>query len=53
MVHRYKAVRLHVNYFQPYFKLLEKFRDGARVIKRTARQPRPVTGSCSMMRPAS
>ena len=34
MVHRYKAVRLHVNYFQPSFKLLEKFRDGARVIKR-------------------
>ena len=34
MVHLYKAVRLHVNYFQPSFKLLEKFRDGARVIKR-------------------
>ena len=34
MVHRYKAVRLHVNYFQPSFKLLEKIRDGARVINR-------------------
>ena len=34
MVHLYKAVRLHVNYFQPSFKLLEKLRDGARVIKR-------------------
>ena len=34
MVHLYKAVRLHVNYFQPSFKLLEKIRDGARVIKR-------------------
>ena len=34
MVRRYKAVRLHVNYFQPSFKLLEKVRDGAGVIKR-------------------
>ena len=34
MVHLYKAVRLHVNYFQPSFKLLEKIRDGAGVIKR-------------------
>ena len=34
MVHLYKSVRLHVNYFQPSFKLLEKIRDGARVIKR-------------------
>ena len=34
MVHLYRAVRLHVNYFQPSFKLLEKMRDGARVIKR-------------------
>ena len=33
MVHLYKSVRLHVNYFQPSFKLLEKVRDGARVIK--------------------
>ena len=30
----YQAVRLHVNYFQFSFKLLEKIRDGARVIKR-------------------
>ena len=44
MVHLYKAVRLHVNYFQPSFKLLEKVRDGARVIKRYTRQPRPATG---------
>ena len=34
MVHLYKAVRLYVNYFQPSFKLLEKMRDGTRVIKR-------------------
>ena len=34
MVHLYKAVRLHVNYFQLSLKLLEKIRDGARVIKR-------------------
>ena len=34
MVRLYQAVRLHVNYFQPSFKLLEKVRDGARVIKR-------------------
>ena len=34
MVRLYQAVRLHVNYFQPSFKLLEKIRDGARVIKR-------------------
>ena len=34
MVHLYQAVRLYVNYFQPSFKLLEKIRDGARVIKR-------------------
>ena len=34
MVHLYQAVRLQVNYFQPSFKLLEKIRDGASVIKR-------------------
>ena len=34
MAHLYKAVRLHFNYFQPAFKLLEKIRDGSRVIKR-------------------
>ena len=35
MVHLYKSVRLYVNYFfQPSFKLLEKMRDGTRVIKR-------------------
>ena len=34
MVHLYQAVRLHVNYFQTSFKLREKIRDGARVIKR-------------------
>ena len=34
MVHLYKEVRLHVNYFQPSFKLLDKQRDGAKVIKR-------------------
>ena len=30
----YAAVRLHVNFFQPSFKLAEKHRDGARVHKR-------------------
>lgn len=30
----YAAVRLYVNFFQPSFKLAEKQRDGARVIKR-------------------
>ena len=34
MVHLYKAVRLHMNYFQLSLKLLEKIGDGARVIKR-------------------
>ena len=34
MVQLYQAVRLHVNYFQTSFKLREKIRDGARVIKR-------------------
>ena len=30
----YQAVRLYVNHFQPSFKLLEKVRDGSKVIKR-------------------
>src|SRR3546814_11122281 len=30
----YAALRLYVNFFQPSFKLAEKRRDGARVIKR-------------------
>ena len=34
MVQLYQAVKLHVNYFQTSFKLREKIRDGARVIKR-------------------
>ena len=34
MVHLYKSVRLHVDYFEPSFKLLEKIRDGAKIIKR-------------------
>ena len=41
MVHPYNAVRLHVNYFQPSFKLLGKIRDGARVIKRYSPPPTP------------
>ena len=50
MIHLYKAVRLHVNYFQPSFKLPEKIRDGARAIKRYTRQPRLATGSCRAIR---
>ena len=34
MARLYQAVRLYVNHFQPSFKLLEKVRDGSRVIKR-------------------
>ena len=50
MVHLYKAARLHVNYFQSSFKLQEKIRDGAPgSSSATVRQPRPATGSCSMM----
>ena len=34
MAYLYGAVRLYVNYFQPSFKLVEKTRDGASVVKR-------------------
>ncbi len=34
MVRLYAAARLHVNFFQPSFKLKEKHREGAKVIKR-------------------
>ena len=34
MAHLYGAMRRYVNYFQPSFKLLEKTRDGATVVKR-------------------
>lgn len=34
MARLYAAARLHVNYFQPSFKLAEKRREGAKVIKR-------------------
>jgi len=33
-VNLYSAVRLYVNFFQPSFKLLEKWRDGARIVKK-------------------
>ena len=50
MVHLYQAVRLLVNYFQPLFKLLEKIRDGAKVIKRYSPPATPCAiGSCCMM----
>ena len=45
MVHRYKAVRLHVNYFQSSFKLVEKTRDGASVVKRYS----PPTTPCDRL----
>ena len=34
MAHLYGAVRRYVNYFQPSFKLVEKTRDGATMVKR-------------------
>src|SRR4029453_19678421 len=34
MARPYAAARLHVNFFQPSFKLREKRREGAKVIKR-------------------
>ena len=34
MARLYQTVRLYVNHFQPSFKLLDKVRDGSRVIKR-------------------
>ena len=34
MAHLYRAIRRYMNYFQPSFKLLEKTRDGATVVKR-------------------
>ena len=34
MAHLYQAVRWCVNFFQPSFKLIEKFRDGATTVKR-------------------
>jgi hypothetical protein len=34
MSHIYAAARLYVNFFQPSFKLKEKRREGAEVIKR-------------------
>ena len=40
MARLYAAARLHVNYFQPSFKLKEKRREGAKVIKR---YPPPAT----------
>ena len=32
--HRYGALRLYVNFFQPSFKLIDKTRDGATIVKR-------------------
>jgi len=34
LAHLFGAVRLYVNYFQPSFKLLEKWRDGSKIRKR-------------------
>ena len=34
MARLYAAVRLHVSFFQPYLKLKEERREGAKVIKR-------------------
>jgi len=41
MARLYAAARLHVNYFQPSFKLKEKRREGAKVIKRYHRPATP------------
>ena len=32
--HRYGALRLYVNFFQPSFKLIDKTRDGGTIAKR-------------------
>jgi len=37
----YQAIRLYVNYFQPSFKLLEKTRNGAKVIRKYAKPMTP------------
>ncbi|WP_439400163.1 hypothetical protein ACRQ5Q_41960 (plasmid) [Bradyrhizobium sp. PMVTL-01] len=34
LAHLFAAARLHINFFQPSFKLKEKHREGAKVIKR-------------------
>ena len=44
MARLYAAARLHVNFFQPSFKLKEKRREGAKVIKRYHAQRRPMSG---------
>ena len=41
----YAAVRLFVNFFQPSFKLAEKQRDGARVIKRYHKPATPLSAT--------
>ena len=45
MARLYQAVRLYVNHFQSSFKLLEKVRDGSRVIKRYS----PPATSCDRL----
>ncbi len=37
----YQAIRLYVNYFQPSFKLLEKTRDGTKVIRKYSKPMTP------------
>jgi hypothetical protein len=42
LVRLYAASRLHTNFFQPSFKLKDKRREGAKVIKPTMLRPRPM-----------
>lgn len=42
MAHLFQAVRRYVNFFQPSFKLVEKFRDGAVTVKRYSPTATPV-----------
>jgi hypothetical protein len=44
MARLYAAARLYVNFFQPSFKLKEKRREGAKVIKRYHLPRHPLSG---------
>ena len=41
MAHLYEALRLHVNFFQPSFKLIDKTRDGATTVKHYSQPSTP------------
>jgi hypothetical protein len=52
MARLYAAARLHVNFFQPSFKLKEKRREGAKVIKRYHAPATPYGGLLRQPMPA-